>query len=75
MILSTPNAEDFLLLYWHCAGNSIKHAFSDLQNLGGIVNGAFIISAAAMVYYNSKWQKEARMNHVLQTAHKQAELS
>jgi two-component system, LytTR family, sensor kinase len=68
----------YLLVYCHFfqAEHSLRHAFKDIsKTVGGIVNGAFVISAAAMVYYNSKWQKEARMNAALQTAHKQAELS
>jgi two-component system, LytTR family, sensor kinase len=68
----------YLLVYCHFfnAGSSITHAFKDIsKTIGGIINGAFVISAAAMVYYNNKWQKEARMNQALQTARKQAELS
>jgi two-component system, LytTR family, sensor kinase len=68
----------YLLVYCHFfnGGNTITHAFNDIsKTIGGIVNGAFVISAAAMVYYNRKWQKEARMNQELKTAHKQAELS
>lgn len=68
----------YLLVYRYFLGDegSIRHAFKDIsKTVGGIVNGAFVISACAMIYYNSKWQREAQANQALQTARKQAELS